>query len=231
MGAPSAAGPLDHVAHTRALGLGATLNPSEHYSFDLNYGYTDVYTSTNICYLGGASAALPIQASTPSGTACPGAGATRSGGYDFGPVKDFEDAPTQYISAAVVLSPSKTIHSNIGYNLNYVDGSRFYNDHRDVAGSLDSKYQSPFASVAWTVHPGFIWNVQYNYYRYDEGGPSGAPFCSTAGPTAAGPATVIPCNSAALAGVQTGLTLPNSGETAAREFRANVATVGFHYEF
>ncbi|HEX3985062.1 MAG TPA: hypothetical protein VHX13_00525 [Acidobacteriaceae bacterium] len=230
-GTPSLAGPLDHVAHTRAIGVGANLNPSEHYAFNFNYGYTDVYTATNICYLGGASPALPIQASTASGTACPGAGATRSGGYDFGPAKDFEDAPSQYVSAAVVLSPSKTIHSDIGYNLNYVDGTRFYNDPRDVAGSLNSKYQSPFANLAWTVHPGFIWNVQYNLYRYDEGGPSGAPYCSMSGPTATGPASVVPCNSSTLAGLQIGLTLPNSGETAAREFHANVVTLGLHYEF
>lgn len=40
-----------------------------------------------------------------------------------------------------------------------------------------------------------------------------------------------PCNSSTLAGMQTGLTLPNSGETAARTFHANIVTLGFHYEF
>lgn len=231
LGTPSPAGPLDHVAHTRAAALGATLTPSEHYSFEINYGYTDVYTATNICYLGGASTALPIEASTPSGTACPGAGRTRSGSYDFGPARDFEDAPSQYAMAAVVLSPVKRFHSSLGYNLNYSEGSRFYNDPRDVAGALRSSYQSPFGSVAYTVHPGFIWNLQYNFYKYGEGGPSGALYCATSGPTATTPANVVACNSPALAGIQTGLTLPNSGETASREYHANVVTLGFHYEF
>jgi hypothetical protein len=42
---------------------------------------------------------------------------------------------------------------------------------------------------------------------------------------------VVACNSSSLAGLQTGLTLPPSGETAARPFRANNITLGFHYEF
>ena len=33
------------------------------------------------------------------------------------------------------------------------------------------------------------------------------------------------------AGMQTGLALPNSGETAPRDFHANIVTLGFHYEF
>jgi hypothetical protein len=227
-------GPLDHVAHTRSVGLGAALNPNEHYAFNLNYGYSDVYTATNICYLGKA-AGVPgniVVASTPGGTACPGA-ANRDRTYDFGPARDFMDAPSQYVSASVTLSPNKTIHSNVGYNVNYVDGSRFYNDARDVAGSLHSTYQSPFVNVAWTVRHGFIWSAQYNYYGYGEGGPSGAPYCSTSDPTPTTPATVIPCSSSTLAsaGIQTGLNLPSSGETAPRNFHTNLFTLGFHYEF
>jgi hypothetical protein len=223
-------GPLDHVAHTRVVGLGAQLSPSEHYAFDFNYAYSDVYTSTNICYLAGATATLP-GAATQSGTVCPATAANRGNTWDFGPTKDFEDAPTNSLQAALTWSPVKKFHSNVGYNLNDVAGTRFYNDARDVAGSLHSKYQSPFVGVAWTVHPGFIWNAQYNYYGYGEGGPSSAPYCTTAGPTPTTPSTVVACNSSTLAGLQTGLTLPNSGETAPRDYHANILTVGFHYEF
>jgi hypothetical protein len=223
-------GPLDHVTHTRVVAVGAQLSPNEHYAVDFNYAYSDVYTATNICYLAGASATLP-GAATPSGTACPATAANRGNTWDFGPTKDFMDAPTNSLQAALTYSPVKALKSNIGYNLNAVSGTRFYNDARDVAGSLNSKYQSPFVGLAWTVRPGFIWNARYNYYGYGEGGPSGAPLCTTAGPTPATPSTVVPCNSSTLAGLQTGLTLPNSGETAARDFHANIVTLGFHYEF
>ena len=224
------AGPLDHVAHNRVVALGAELSPSEHYALDFNYAYSDVYTSTNICYLAGASATLP-GAATSAGTVCPSTGANRGGTWDFGPTKDFEDAPTNFLQAAITYSPVKRFKSNIGYNLNAVDGSRFYNDARDVAGSLNSKYQSPFVALAWTMRPGFVWNARYNYYGYGEGGASGAPYCTTVGPSPATPSTVVPCNSSTLAGLQTGLTLPNSGETAPRDFHANIVTLGFHYEF
>jgi hypothetical protein len=223
-------GPLNHGDHTRIASVGAQLTPNEHYGLDLNYVYSDVYATTNICYLAGATATLP-GASTASGTACPSPTANRGGGYDMGPTRDFMDAPTQFGSIAFMISPEKSVTSSIGYRISDVDGSRFYNDARDVAGSLVSKYQSPFAKVAWTVHPGWIWKAEYNYYSYAEGGPSGAPYCAIANPSPATPSTVVACNSSSLAGLQTGLTLPNSGETAARAFRANNIVLGFHYEF
>lgn len=224
-------GPLDHVAHTRIVALGAELSPNEHYAFDLNYAYSGVYTATNICYLGDASATLP-GAAPANGAGCPATSANRGGGYDFGPVLDYMDAPTNSVQAAVTLSPVKSFRSNIGYNLNAVSGNRFYNDARDVAGSLNSTYHSPFVDLAWTARPGFVWKARYGYYGYGEGGPSGAPYCATTDPATSGATVpVVPCNSSTLAGLQTGLTLPTSGETAPRTFHANIVTLGFHYEF
>jgi hypothetical protein len=202
--------------------------PNEHYGLDLNYAFSDVYTATNICYDAAASA-TQAGAATPSGTACPGATVRGATYYEFGPVKDFMDAPTQSGSVALRFSPSEAFKGGIGYRISSVDGSRFYNDPRDVAGSLVSKYQSPFANFAYTVHPGWIWKAEYNYYSYAEGDASGAVYCSTSNPTPGSPAPVVPCNS--VAPLQTGQLLPNSGETAPRPFRANNITLGFHYEF
>ena len=96
-----------------------------------------------------------------------------------GPVKDFQDAPTQYGSAALALSPVNKLHSNIGYRISSVNGSRLFTDARDVNGSLVSTYQTPFVNVAWTIHKGMIWKAEYDYYGYGEGGRSGAQWCST----------------------------------------------------
>ena len=162
------AGPLDHVAHSRIASMGAQLLPNEHYGFDFDYAYSDVYTATNICYDAAASA-TQAGAMSPSGLACPGATVRGQTYYEVGPVKDFIDAPTNAGSAALRLSPSTSLKGAIGYRINSVDGSRFYNDPRDVAGSLVSRYQSPFASVAYTVHPGWTWKAEYNYFSYCEG--------------------------------------------------------------
>src|SRR5580698_6146873 len=141
-------GPLDHVDHSRIASAGAVLMPNEHYGLDINYAYSDVYAATNICYDNGASPTLPGTASTNSSggpNVCPGVftrGSTTQLADWFG--RDFMDAPTQYVSAAVNLSPVASIHSNIGYRVSAVSGNQFFNDARSVNGSLNSKYQSPF---------------------------------------------------------------------------------------
>ncbi len=147
------AGPLDHVDYSRVVGLGAELFPNDHYGIDFNYAYSDVYMADNICYLGAAATVNTCRFDSqwhgvPS-YLCGQVGTTISV-----PALDFMHAPTQSASVALSLSPVKTVKSNIGYNINSVNGSRFYNDPRDVAGSLVSTYQSPFVNLAWTMRPG-----------------------------------------------------------------------------
>jgi hypothetical protein len=42
-----------------------------------------------------------------------------------------------------------------------------------VAGSLQSQYQTPYANVAWTIRPGLVGKANWNHYEYEEGGPVG----------------------------------------------------------
>jgi hypothetical protein len=139
------------------------------------------------------------------------------------------DAPTQSGSVALALSPVDKFHSNIGYRISSVNGSRFFNDARDVNGSLVSTYQTPFVNAAWTIHTGLILKAEYNYYGYGEGGPSGSAYCSTS-TTVAGEASIVPCNSPTLTG-PTGLTESPAGATAPRTFHANNVTLGIHFAF
>jgi hypothetical protein len=222
-------GPLNHVDHSRIASIGAVLSPSEHWSIDFNYAYSDVYAATNICYDNGASATQPGTASTNAGglpSVCPGVytrGSTTQLADWF--ARDFMDAPTQFGSAALVFVPFNKVHSSVGYTISSVNGSQFFNDARAVNGSLDSTYESPFVKLAWTMHPGLTWKAEYNFYGYGEGGPSGSQYCSTSTSLTS---TVVPCASLPF---QTGLTEPPSGETAPRNFHANNVSLGVHYEF
>jgi hypothetical protein len=222
-------GPIDHVDHSRVASLGAVLSPNERYSVDFNYSYSDVYAATNICYDNGASPTLPGTASTTSGGApnvCAGVyarGSTTQLADWF--ARDFMDAPTQYGSVDLSFSPVKSIRSNVGYRISSVNGNQFFNDARAVNGSLNSTYQSPFVSVAWTIHPGWVWKAEYNYYGYGEGGPSGPQYCSTSTSLTS---TVVPCTTLP---EPTGLTESTAGLTAPRIFHANNITVGMHYDF
>lgn len=228
-------GPLDHVDHTRIASISGLLLPNEHYGVDFSYAYTDVYAATNICFDNGAQNAS-TKPSTYPGTAtltssgapnvCPGVftrGSTTQLADWFG--RDFMDAPTQYGSVSLRLSPAKPIQSNLGYRISSVNGSRFFNDARDVNGSLVSTYESPFVNFAWTARPGLTWKAEYNFYGYGEGGPSGPQNCSLSTSLTS---AVVPCTSLPY---QTGLTISPAGETAPRNFHANNVTLGVHYEF
>jgi hypothetical protein len=228
-------GPLDHVDHTRIASVSGVLMPNDHYGFDFSYAYTDVYTATNICFDNGNQnaankpGAYPGTATLTSSGApnvCPGVfgrGSTTQLADWFG--RDFMSAPTQYGSVSVRLSPVKAVQSNLGYRISSVNGSRFFNDARDVSGSLVSTYQSPFVNLAWAVRPKTILKAEYNFYGYGEGGPSGPQNCSFSTSLTS---QVVPCESLSQ---PTGLTESPSGLTAARNFHANNVTLGIHYEF
>lgn len=222
-------GPLNHVDHSRIVSLGAVISPNEHLGLDFNYAYSDVYSATNICYNNGASSTLPGTASMTSS----GAPNVCLGVYARGSTtqladwhaRDFMDAPTQFGSAAVTMSPMKKLHSGVGYRISSVNGSQFFNDARSVNGSLDSTYHSPFVNLAWTIHPGLIAKSEYNFFGYGEGGPSGPQYCSTSTATTS---MVVPCASLPY---PTGLTESPAGLTAPRNFHANNVTLSLHYEF
>lgn len=222
-------GPINHVDHNRVASAGLVLAPTEMFALDLSYAYSSVFTATNICFANGATSTLPGAAtvtSTGAPNVCPGIFARGSTTQlvDFF-ARDFEDAPTQFGSVALAVKPNEAVHADFGYRISSVNGTRFFNDARDVSGSLVSDYQSPFVDVAWTLHPGLVWRAEYNYFGYTEGGHSGAPLCST---TVSFTASVVPCSTLPFS---TGVTEPNSGLTAARNFRANNVTLGIHYEF
>lgn len=231
-GATPIDGPLQHVDHTRNVGVGLSVAPNEHYGFDISYDYSDVYISSNICYLNGATATLPGTASTTSSGApniCPGVFVRGSTTVfsDWGPTKDFMDAPTQFASVGVNYSPNTKLRTAAGYRISAVSGNQFFANAQQVNGSLQSAYQSPYLNAAWTVHQGLIWKAEYNYYSYGEGGPSGAPFCSSSTSLTS---VVVPCNSPTLTG-PTGLKEPSSGLSAPRNVHANIVTLSMHYEF
>ncbi len=238
-GASAGAGPLDHVDHSRVFGVGADLAPNEHYGLDLNYGYSDVYSATNICF-DGAATAMPGGASvpgvaTPTGSLCaPVTANTHGGGYVIlaGPAKDFEDAPTQYGSVSLALSPVAKLHSNLGYRISSVNGSRFFTDAMDVNGSMVSTYQTPFVNLAYTIHPGLILKADYDYFGYGEGGRSGAQWCANNAALTSGTSEstyVEPCSSLANTAMSAGTAV--YGATAPRNFHANNVTLAMHYDF
>jgi len=236
-------GPLDHVDHSRTVSFGTELFPNDRYGLDFNYSYSDVSMADNACVLGSAypmpGATNVPGIATTSGTLCGAVSANAHGAPSdvvlVGPVKDFMDAPTQYASAAFMYSPVKTVHSNVGYRLTDVNGSRFFTDVVDVNGSLVNKYQSPFVNFSWESRPGLIWKAEYNFFDYGEGGRSGAQYCvnnpniPTNGSVTNESSYVVACSSVPNTAMNPGS--PVYGFTAPRNFHANNVVLGVHYQF
>ena len=214
-------GPVNHVDYARIGSVSAVLAPKERYSLDFMYSFNHVYAATNICYASGATATAP-GAATITDSGAPNLCPAPYNNTWYG--RDFMDAPTNIGSGGITFNASEKTHLSLGYVISSVNGSRFFNDARDVNGSMVSAYQTPYANLAYTMRPGLIWKVEYNFYGYDEGGPSGAPLCST---TVSPTAVVVPC--ASLPG--TGVTLGASGATTSRNFHSNNVTLGVHFEF
>ena len=191
-----------------------------------------MYTSENICFQGAATlmpgGAVAPGAATQSGVLCGPASGTHGLAVLY-LQRQFADAPTEFGSASIALSPNTKLRYNLGYRVSAVNGSRSFSDARDVNGSIVSTYQTPFVSAAWTMHPGLVWKGEYNYYGYGEGGPSGAQYCNANAALVSG-ATSAPsvlCNSVA----NTAISGPAYGDTTPRNFHANNVLLGFHYEF
>lgn len=152
-----------HLDHSRAFSAGADLTPSQRYSVELNYGFLNVLTRTDECYT--STPPLPGASRTTSPACLANGTPYHNDGYYVSPV--------HYDSFAVVLTPVKRLQSGFGYRMTAVDGNFSAINPRQVPGALQSQYQSPFANLAVTVHPGWALKGDWNYYGYGEGTPIG----------------------------------------------------------
>ena len=104
--------------------------------------------------------------------------------------------------------PTEKVKYGVGYRISSVAGNQFFTDARAVNGSADSKYQTPYLNVDYTMHPGLIWKAEYNYFGYGEGGPSGAQNCTLNSVAVATAANIVPC---AIMSVPTGMNEGTAG--------------------
>jgi hypothetical protein len=151
---------VNHKDHNRSVALGTSLTPNVHYGVEVNYGYNDVFSQTGLCY-----ASTPPPAGAGVAPADCGTNTVLGTGY--------YNAPTQYGSFGVTVTPVEKVSGSVGYHINKVSGSTETLNPRQVPGSLDSSYQTPYVDVAWTMIRGWSAKADWNYYGYGESGPVG----------------------------------------------------------
>ena len=153
---------VNHLAHNRDFSFATVITPSEKWSIDLNYAYDDIFSTTLECYT-----STPLVEGTTQGPAvCQQAGLPlQSNGY--------YNQPTQYGSIGFVFNPVKKVHAVAGYRMSDTNGQAPPINIRQVPGSLQSQYQTPYGTLAYDLNANWTWKADYNYYSYGEGTPIG----------------------------------------------------------
>jgi hypothetical protein len=85
----------------------------------------------------------------------------------------YYDAPTQFGSAGLVWTPSKTFRGGFGYRVNDVQGTTQLLNPLAVPGTLRSRFQTPFVNLAYVFTQAWTLKADYNYYDYGEDSPTG----------------------------------------------------------
>lgn len=153
---------VNHLEHNRNFSFAASVSPHERWSLDADYGFDSVFSSTIECYV---SSTPPSTAGIAPGV-CADAGTPQaSTGY--------YNAPTQFGTVSFRIVPVKRIQLNAGYRISAVAGNADIINIRQLNGSLQSRFQSPFASLLFNLAPNWTWKANYNYYGYGEGSPQG----------------------------------------------------------
>ncbi len=153
---------VNHLAHSRSLTASTEVSPNAHFSMDVSYGYLDFFTETDECY---AMTPAPINA-TPAPQVCVDNGTPYlTNGY--------YDSPTQYGSIGFNLSPVKRLKTGVGYRMTAINGTTKAINPRQVPGSLQSQYQSPYLHVHWAMSEDWALLGDWDYYGYGEGGSVG----------------------------------------------------------
>lgn len=156
---------VHYLAHDRGISGTASLAPNEKFALDLNYGYIDVFSTLVDCF--DASVAPAGATAMPIGVACGNAVNTATSTAAFYG-NSYYDAPTQYGSAAVVVTPIKPFRAGVGYRVNSVQGNTQLLNPLAALGTLQSKYHSPYVNLAYTFSPAWTVKADYNYYGYGE---------------------------------------------------------------
>ncbi len=154
---------VEHFAHYQDFSLSAAIHPGEKWGIDLGYAYDSIYSRTDECF----TSTAPGAGSVPSPAVCQQAGLPLQ-------VNGFYNQPTQSGNIGFVLTPVKRLHATGGYRISSVDGQAPPINIRQVPGSLQSQYRTPYGTVVFDIADNWSWKGDYDYYGYGEEAPNAA---------------------------------------------------------
>jgi hypothetical protein len=147
---------VNYLAHNRAYGVSAILQPKDTIGLEIGYDYNDVFSQILICFV---SSAAPTGPSTVS---CPGVTALQQQLSTY-------TNNSQYGYFDLSLTPVHRLTARLGANLTGNSGSALLVITPQVpSGPLDSKWLHPFGGLDYHFAKNWTGKAYYEYYGYHE---------------------------------------------------------------
>ncbi|HWR16546.1 MAG TPA: hypothetical protein VN577_17105 [Terriglobales bacterium] len=154
-----------YAQHFRNAGFLTTLFPTERFSMDLSYNYSDILQDAYICYNG------TFQAPGTIAGACPTFSSSENNNPNW--IYSIYENNTHYFSGTVMFKPVPKVTTNIGYGITKTDGNATILNTLQPLGPLQFTYHQPLASVSVEVMKSVNLNAYWNYDQYREAGVAG----------------------------------------------------------
>jgi hypothetical protein len=154
---------VNHKEHNAGFSFTTRIIPAESMDLELDYGYQNVYSETDLCYT-----ANPAPTSTPLAGTC----AFTSGNNQY-LGNGLYRAPSNFFNGMFHYTAPKYFGFGLGVRVNSIDGEAEMLSPYQVPGALQSKYWTPYANLVIHIAPQWSWHGEWNRPDYAESGPAG----------------------------------------------------------
>ncbi len=144
---------VNNKQHNRAYGFSAVVEPNRKWGFDLGYDYSDVFSTTFICY--------PVSPNTAGLPPC------IAGTGLFGDTSIYKNR-AHYGYFNLTLKPIRRLTTNLGYAITSTAGSTLIINPNAPVGPLAYNYHRPYAGFLLDLYKGLSWKGSWAYYGYNE---------------------------------------------------------------
>jgi hypothetical protein len=151
---------VNNLEHGRTYGFVTVISPNAKYSVDVGYNYTNIYSQALVCFAASG-------AGVPTYPVCPIAGSPVAQS-----ATSFYNSNQHFAYFDVMWKPIQRVSTTVGYSGTFVGGSTLFLNPLQPAGTLAFNYAKPYAAVKVDLYKGFSYKTAWNYYGYDEKGPS-----------------------------------------------------------
>jgi hypothetical protein len=147
---------VNYLAHNRAYGISAILQPKDTIGLEIGYNYNDIFSQILICFV---SSAAPTG---PSTVTCPGVTGLQQQLSTY-------TNNSQYGYFDLSLTPVHRLTAHLGANLTGTSGSALLVITPQVpSGPLNSTWLHPFGGLDYHFAKNWTGKAYWDYYGYHE---------------------------------------------------------------